>query len=162
MTDAVDARADLDDRYGRAPRSRRRARDGWGGDDARPSAGSEGERARRWGWMRWGAVVAALTIVVVGFWALTQAQQGATSTLSTNVVNFRVPDDARIEADIAITVQPGTALACALEATNAQHLVVGWNVIDVPPSDANTTMLTTEVRTTQRAETVVVKSCWIP
>ena len=142
MTSAVDERPDLATRYG--------------GGRRRGAAGRP--RFERWGI----AVGAVLTLLVVAFWGANLLQQGASSSIQSTVVNFRVIDDGTVEADLRLAVQPGTAMVCAVEATNPQYLVVGWDVIDVPAIDDGTRMLTVELRTTQRADTVVVKSCWIP
>lgn len=139
MTSAVDERSELDERYGNAP-------------------SADGQRRRN----RLGVLIAAvLTVAVIVFWGVAQWQQGAASTISTDVINFRIPNDHTIEADIGVTVQPGTPLACALEVTNGQRLVVGWDIIELPASTEATNVVTVEVRTTQPPDGIVVKSCWV-
>lgn len=163
MTSAVDERDASDElatRYGRSRAGRRGARARGPHGDGTGDSESAGRDRRPWS--RVGVIVTAvLTVATIAFWGLTQWQQGASATVSTSVVNFRIPDDGTIEADVRYTVYPGTAMSCALEATNDMHLVVGWTVVDLPPSDTSTRIVTSEVRTTQRAATIVVKSCWV-
>lgn len=112
---------------------------------------------------RWGAVVGAVLLVaVIAFWGVGTLLQGAAATISTTVVNFSVPDDATITVDYSLTVQPGTALVCALEAQNAQHLVVGWLEQHVPAGTDSTRTVSATVRTTQPASSILVNRCWIP
>ncbi|KAB1657929.1 DUF4307 domain-containing protein [Pseudoclavibacter chungangensis] len=110
---------------------------------------------------RWGYLVGAvLLVVVIGFWAFTTFGPDAEAQVSTSVVNFRVADDGEaIEVDYVVTAQPGTALACTIEATSAQSAVVGWVVVELPAAQLSTQAYTEVVSTVQTATTVVVEDC---
>lgn len=112
---------------------------------------------------RWGYLVAAVLVLgVIGFWALSTFGPNATAQVSTSVVNFRVADDGQhVQVDYIVTVDPGTELSCALEATSKQSAVVGWLVVDLEASAEPSRALSNEIATVQTASTVVVKECWV-
>ena len=120
--------------------------------------GRGGARIERWSLLA-GAV---LLVVVAVFWLTTQLQLGASGTIQAKTVAFEVVDASTVTVDGMLSVQQGTAVQCAFEATNEQHLVVGWLVIDVPASEQPIQSIAGTVRTTQPASGGVVKGCWIP
>lgn len=130
----------LDDRYGR----RRRP--------GRPSRGA----------VIGAALIALLSVLVIGYWGLAQWQSGADSSISATVVSFRSPAPGVAEADLSLTVAPGNDVACAIEVQNAQHLIVGWDVVEIPAAEQSTRSLTVQLRTTQPLDSVLVNRCWIP
>lgn len=105
-------------------------------------------------------VGATLLVVVIGFWAFTTFGPDAQAQVSTSVVNFRVAEHGQaIEVDYVVTAQPGTSLACTIEATSAQSAVVGWVVVELPAAQLATQSYTEVVSTVQPATTVVVEDC---
>jgi len=106
-----------------------------------------------------GAVVAGLaTVAVVAYWA--SSSLGAGSSTDAQLVNFAVRDASLVSVNFTVTTNPGAALACAVQAQNDQYLVVGWQVVDVPASAQHTQQISTDVRTTQAATSIVLKECW--
>ena len=59
------------------------------------------------------------------------------------------------------TVDPGTEAKCALQALNKQYSIVGWIVIDLPPSDTLTRSFTETVRTAEPAVNGLIYRCWL-
>lgn len=121
---------------------------------------SRSRRRSHW----WGGIVAGvLVVLVIAFWALTTYGPNATLSANYDVVNFAVADDgASVDVDYMVTVDPSTHVACAIEATSKQSAVVGWVVVDLPPTETATRGGTELISTVQEASTVVVKECWIP
>lgn len=69
------------------------------------------------------------------------------------------------ETDVTIswelTVPAGAASSCALQALNETFAVVGWKVVEVPPSDARTRQLEHTIRTSEPAVTGLIYRCWL-
>jgi len=133
MTSADTARL-LDDRYGRTP-----------------------SRARRAGWIVFGVVAALL----VGYVAWTTVAR-AIDTVDYDTTGFHWHDERSITVDFQVTMRPGTPIACAIEAQDTEHGVVGWRVVEYPADAAHTRRFSELIPTTATATTGFVTSCWIP
>lgn len=135
--------SDLEARYGASRRS---------------SAANASRRnsTQRW----WIIAVTLLTLGVIGFWALTFANPSTTIELQTVRFSQISATEASIQA--RVSVQPGTALACAFEAQNEMKAVVGYRVIELPPAAEQHQVVNLTLRTTQSADLVSVRECWIP
>jgi hypothetical protein len=127
--------ANLDARYGRTPGRRRR-----------------------------GVVIAILVAVAVlgaaiawVFWVglLTPA-----STIDNQDVGYHRVDDTTLQITEQLSTDPGTALTCTFEGLNTRFAIVGWKVVDIPPSTERLRHVTVEIRTSERAVTGTVGSCW--
>jgi hypothetical protein len=53
-------------------------------------------------------------------------------------------------------------VACAVHALNASYGIVGWVVVDVPPSEQWTRVFDTTLRTSEFAVTGLLYECWLP
>lgn len=139
MTDthARDHEADLDERYGRDRRSR----------------GVE----KRVLWALGGviAVVFAAWVVLVSF-------DGSNASLEARDVAHRIVDEHAVEVSFSLNVAPGTATVCALQALNEAHAIVGWKVLEIPPSDERNRVITETVRTSEQSNTGLISRCWLP
>jgi Domain of unknown function (DUF4307) len=81
-------------------------------------------------------------------------------------VGYSTSDATLAEVDFQVTREPGKAVKCAVKALDSKFAVVGWKVVDIPPSAADGTAdggRTVAQRVTE-SESVsgVVDSCWIP
>lgn len=132
-------RADLMDRYGtRSQRSEK--------------------KPERWIWM----VVGIFVIAVVAFWATTTVGPVSSSAIRADTVRFSIVDSANVSFDYRITAPAGTEVTCAIEIRDEQQAVVGWDIVDVPPSEEPSQVLNVQVRTTKAGTTALVKECWLP
>ncbi|MBT2565569.1 DUF4307 domain-containing protein [Arthrobacter sp. ISL-85] len=84
-------------------------------------------------------------------------------------VGYSTTDATLAEVDFQVTRDPAKAVKCAVKALDAKFAVVGWKVVDIPPSAADGTPdggKTVAQRVTLRTESAsvsgVVDSCWIP
>lgn len=126
----------LDARYGRSPRSRKREK-------------------------QLGIVVAAAFAVVLVAWVVWASLDAAGSTLATKDVAHSINSDTSVEVTFQLSVDPGTPTYCAVQALNERFAVVGWKVIEVPPSDSFNRTITETVRTTELANTGLIYRCWL-
>ena len=84
-------------------------------------------------------------------------------------VGYSTTDATLAEVDFQVTREPGKPVKCAVKALDSKFAVVGWKVVDIPPSVADGTAdggRTVAQRVTLRTESEsvsgVVDSCWIP
>lgn len=127
----------LDARYGRTPQRRR--------------------STRRFAW-----IAASGFAVVLVAWVV----WGGLDSLRTDVDVFDtghlVIDERAVSVTWQVTMDPGTAARCAVEAQNEAHAIVGWKVVDVPASPLRTRSITQEVATSELAVTGLINRCWLP
>ena len=131
---ADDTAAMLADRYGRAR-----------------------SRGRLVGWIVVGIAAAALLGYVM--WATLSQSLGS---VDYDTVGFTTPDPHTISITFQVTLQPDTAFACALEAQDEDHGIVGWRIVEYSADAAHTRTFTETVPITAPATTGLVTSCWIP
>jgi hypothetical protein len=125
----------LDERYGRNPRSDRR--------------------------FRLVAIVAgSFAALVMLAWLVWAGLGGAAATLEARDTGHTIVSNSSVDVSWSLTVDPGTATSCAVQALNESFGVVGWKIVDVPASDARTRELTETVRTTELAVTGLIYRCW--
>lgn len=123
----------LDDRYGRTRSPRRRWAIGAG---------------------------IAVAAVVVGFLAWTTAQNAA-NAVDVDTTGFEVVDDHSVNLRFQFTAPVGRPVACAIEAQDEEHGIVGWRVVELPASDEHTRAVSETIPTTAPATTGFVNSCWV-
>jgi hypothetical protein len=130
------ASAQLDARYGRSANRRKR------------------DRILLWS----GAAVFALVLVAWVIWA---GLDGSKPLIETEDIGYSVVDDHNVTVTFQVSVPVGTATSCAVEALNESFTVVGWKVIDLPPSDEYTRSFTEDLRTSELATTGLIYRCWL-
>jgi hypothetical protein len=127
----------LDERYGRVPR--------------------EQKRQRRLGWIVGGAF--ALVFLAWVVWA-------ALDTVGPAALDVRdtahvVVDERTVSVTFQLSVETGTTSYCAVQALNDTFAVVGWKVVEIPPSEQRTRSFTETVTTTELASTGLIYRCWL-
>ncbi|MCM3696183.1 DUF4307 domain-containing protein [Microbacterium oleivorans] len=112
--------------------------------------------SRRWTWVAIGAVAVAAT-GLLGWTTVSNAL----NSVDADTTGFTLPDEHTVEVRVQVTVNPGTRVACSLEAQDAEHGIVGWKIVEVPASDDHSRIVTAQIPTTAPATTGFVRSCWI-
>jgi hypothetical protein len=130
------AELDLDARYGRTPAAARRTR--WV-----VAASGVAFVAVFAAWLVWGGLLEA------------PAQFEARDT------GYSIDSDAQVTVTWEFSAQPGTAARCAVQALNSTFGIVGWHVVDLPPSEQRTRSFSDTLRTTERAVTGLIYRCWL-
>lgn len=74
---------------------------------------------------------------------------------------FTVVGVDEVEVRLEVTRPPGTTAACTLEALGNGFGQVGLLDVTVPPSQNRVAQLGVTLRTSERANAVVVRDCWI-
>lgn len=109
-------------------------------------------------------VAVCLAVGVTGFWLIsTLAGSAASESIRADTLRFVVDEDQRgITIDAQVNAPPGKPLACAIEARNERHAIVGWDVIELPPNEQHLQQVHYHVKTVDQPTTVLVAECWIP
>lgn len=126
----------LAERYGRSPGTHRREK-------------------------RLGIIVAAAFAVVLVAWVTWASLDAAGSSLETRDVAHSIVSDTSVDVTFQLTVEPESTTYCAVQALNERFAVVGWKIIEVPPSEMRTRTLTEGLRTTELANTGLIYRCWL-
>jgi hypothetical protein len=100
-------------------------------------------------------------VLVFGAWLLWAGLLGQAASLESRTLGYEIVGDSMVEVQFALTVEPGEEAACAVEALNATFGIVGWKVVDIPPSEQRTRTFTEEVRTTELAVSGLIYRCWL-
>lgn len=114
------------------------------------------------------AAIAVALAVGIGFlaWVTTS---NSLSGVTYKDVGYSTTDATLAEVDFQVTREPANPVKCAVKALDSKFAVVGWKVVDIPPTAADGTAdggRTVAQRVTLRTESAsvsgVVDSCWIP
>lgn len=135
-----------------------------------PTPGEDGVIAERYG--RTGRnrrrdrlllVLGGLVVaVVIGAWVIWAGLDGQRPSLQVvSTAHTLVNDERAVEVSWNLTVPPGNATACVVQAMNDEFTVVGWKVVEIPASDRYMRSFTERVRVAQPANTGVVDHCWL-
>lgn len=130
------AATEIDQRYGRTPERRR-----WN---------------RRIAW-----TAAAAFVAVFAAWVVWGGLDSTTTSVDAVDTAHKVIDDRSVSITFQIAMTPGDSAACALQAQNEAHAVVGWKIIEVPESDRRSREITSVVNTTELAVTGLIYRCWL-
>lgn len=112
--------------------------------------------ARRWLLV----VVAAVVIAVIGYLGWTIVQ-GTLESVDADTTSFDVVDAHSVSLGFQITSPPGRDVACAIQAQDEQHGVVGWRIIEIPAQDTHAQAFREVIPTTALATTGFVDTCWV-
>ncbi len=126
----------LDERYGRTPAHRAR--------------------------MRLFAIVAAAGVaVVVVAWVIWVGVLSPSASLEAKDVGFAELSDTSVEVRWQLTASSGAEVSCAVKAVSEKHAIIGWRIVEVPPSEQTTRLLSATLRTSEQAVGGSVYRCWL-
>ncbi len=134
MTSASTTTRMLDDRYGRTSTRGRRA------------------------WLIAFGVAGAVLVGYVAWSTLARTMDA----VDFDTTGYHWHDEHSITVDFQVTLRPDSAVACALEAQDTEHGIVGWRVVEYPADPAHTRRFSETLPTVASATTGLVTSCWIP
>lgn len=104
---------------------------------------------------------AGVTVVLIAWLAWAGLAQ-PTAQFETRDLGYELVIDREVVVKFELSAQPGTELACAVQALNASYGIVGWQVLEIPASDERTRVFNQPVRTSEQAVTGLLYECWVP
>ena len=105
--------------------------------------------------------VAGVAIVLIAWlWWAGLAQP--TAQFETRDLGYELISDQEVIVKFEVSAPPGTQVNCAVQALNASYGIVGWQVLEIPPSDQRTRVFNQPVRTSEQAVTGLLYRCWVP
>jgi len=112
--------------------------------------------SRRWGLIAF-AAVAAVAVGLFAWMTFANSADAATAEMT----GFEVVDQHSVSLRFQVSAPVGRSIACAIEAQDEEHGVVGWRVVEYPGSDLHIRAFHETLPTTAGATTGLVNSCWV-
>lgn len=105
-------------------------------------------------------IVVAIAAVLVGLFAwMTVAS--TLDDVGIETTGFTVEDARSVTLAFQITAPEGRSVACALEAQDEDHGIVGWKIVEYPASELRARAFRETIPTTAEATTGLVNDCWV-
>ena len=128
--------SDLNARYGRTPRRRRRN-------------------------LIFAVALGGVIVVVFAAWAIWVGLFQPTAAVEyVDVGNVAVSSN-QIQVRWEVSVNTGTATECAIQALDQNFGIVGWKIVSLPASATRSRTFTSVVRTAQPAVSGNIYRCWL-
>lgn len=106
-------------------------------------------------------ILGAFIALVFLAWLVWTAFDRPGGNLDAQDVAHLVIDESTVSITWQVSVQEGTAVSCALQAQNKAHAIVGWKIVDLPPSTNFVNRYKETIRTSQGAVTGLIYRCWL-
>ncbi|MBX9718102.1 MAG: DUF4307 domain-containing protein [Microbacteriaceae bacterium] len=112
---------------------------------------------------RTGMIVAGVVFAVVfTAWVVWGGLSGTNAELETRELGYANVTNSSIDVRWEVSVEPGTAVSCAIQALNASFGIVGWRIVELPPSTDRTRVFAETLRTAEPPVTGLPYRCWLP
>jgi hypothetical protein len=106
-----------------------------------------------------GAIAFAVVLIAWVVWAGLDGQKPSVEATDTG---HRLMNEQRaVEVTWTLSVPPGNATACIVQAFDDNFTVVGWRVVEIPASDRHLRSFTETVRVAREANTGLISRCWL-
>jgi hypothetical protein len=102
-----------------------------------------------------------VTVVMIA-WIIWAGPIRTSSQFQARDLGYSLVDDRNVVVQFEITVTPNTAMACAVQSLSADYGIVGWKVVDIPPSTQRTRVFQQPLRTSDTPVTGLLYRCWVP
>jgi len=112
--------------------------------------------SRRWTIVA-GVVVGAVAVGLLGWMTIASTLDA----VDAETTGFEVTGEHSVTLRFQISAPAGRTVACAIEAQDEEHGVVGWRVVEYPGSDTQARAFRESIPTTAEATTGLVNSCWV-
>ncbi|QYF72149.1 DUF4307 domain-containing protein [Cryobacterium sp. PAMC25264] len=106
-------------------------------------------------------IVAGAFAVILTAWVVWAGLDGAGPSIEARDTRHSIIDENNISVTFEVSLPTGSPSSCAVQALNESFTVVGWTVIDLPPSDQYTRSFTEVLHTTELSNTGLIYRCWL-
>ena len=107
----------------------------------------------------WG--LGGIFVLVLGAWVLWTGLDGASTQIEARDIGYTIIDEHSVSVTFEVALPVNRTASCAVQALNASYSVVGWKIIDLPPSTLYNRSFTELLRTTDLSNTGLIYQCWL-
>lgn len=125
-------------------------------DDLDQRYGRTGQGRRRWTM----GVIAVIAVAVVGGFSWITVSNAMSEVIADDTA-FSLDGEHSVTITFQVSAPRGASVACALEAQDVEHGVVGWRIVQYEASDLHTRAFRETIPTVGTATTGLVNSCWV-
>lgn len=108
-----------------------------------------------------GIITAVGFTAVMGLWLWWGGVLETPAQLNTRELGYVLVSERQIDVKFEVTAAPGTAVSCAVQALNSTFGIVGWKIIEIPPSTVWTRTFQERLVTSEQAVTGLLYECWV-
>lgn len=116
-------------------------------------------RKRRDRRMLWG--LGGFFVLVLGAWVLWTGLDGASTQIEARDIGHTIIDEHSVSVTFEVSLPVNRTASCAVQALNESYSVVGWKIVDLPPSTLYNRSFTEILRTTDLSNTGLIYQCWL-
>jgi hypothetical protein len=129
--------SDLDARYGRTPRSRRRT-------------------------LALGITGGLAVAIVMVLWVVWAGLDGDSPAMEVQDIGYARISDDEVSIRWQLTLDPGNEAECTLKALDEHYEIVGWKTVRIPASDQQVRVFAETVRTVSPFNSGLISECRLP
>ncbi|TFC80082.1 DUF4307 domain-containing protein [Cryobacterium sp. TMS1-20-1] len=107
----------------------------------------------------WG--LGGVFVLVLGAWVLWTGLDGASTQIEARDIGHTIIDEHSVSVTFEVALPVNRTASCAVQALNESYSVVGWKIIDLPPSSLYNRSFTEVLRTTDLSNTGLIYQCWL-
>lgn len=100
-------------------------------------------------------------VLVLGAWVLWTGLDGASTQIEARDIGHTIINEHTVSVTFEVSLPANRTASCAVQALNESFSVVGWKIIDLPPSTLYTRSFTEILRTTNMSNTGLIYQCWL-
>lgn len=116
-------------------------------------------RKRRDRRILWG--LGGIFVVVLGAWVVWTGLDGASTQIEARNIAHTIVDEHTVSVTFEVSLPVNRTASCAVQALNESYSVVGWKIVDLPPSTLYNRSFTETLRTTDLSNTGLIYRCWL-
>ena len=105
-------------------------------------------------------VAIAIGAVLTGLLAWSTIASSLDS-VDADTTGYEIVDERTVVLNLQFTAPTGRTVACALEAQDEEHGVVGWKIVEYEASQQHARAFEEVIPTTAAATSGFVNSCWV-
>ncbi|MBA8815827.1 hypothetical protein FHX48_000879 [Microbacterium halimionae] len=111
---------------------------------------------------RRGAYISGSVVAIAALGCLAWgAVSGVFDTVDAVDTGYSLVSEHQVDVRFQVTAQVGATVACAIEAQDEDHGIVGWRIVEYEASTDATHSYTETIPTLDQATTGFVNSCWV-